>query len=244
MEALGGLIQCLFWRVLDKRMAQPGNADANGQVLGHLPASPVPAEADAIGNVPAFDFALNRIVSGPGSKFAAAPASAAPAEEPAGQAGGRRRRAGRKSRKGKGNKGKSRKTRKGKGKKGKSRKTRKGKGKSRKSRRGRKTGRRTRSHRGGGIIGTYLADSTANLQGVVNDLNRLLGDDQARRAITAEQSKLMAAKRQVAAATQTTYKVLSNAAAKLAGKPGTGRAVALLQQAANTQPDSRVFIRP
>jgi hypothetical protein len=114
----------------------------------------------------------------------------------------------------------------------------------------RKATRRTRGHRGGGIIGTYLSDATANLQDVVQDLNSVLKDDQARRAITAEQEKLMTAKRQVAAATQSTYKALSGAAAKLVGKPGTGRAVALLQQAANSQPQTRnnyfahSFIRP
>jgi hypothetical protein len=140
-------------------MAKPGNADANGQPLGHLPASPAPAGADAIGNnVPAFDYAPNRSVSGPGSKFAAAPS--AHAEEPAGQAGGRRRRKTHKSHKGKGRK--THKSHKGKGRK--THKSHKGKGKSRKGRKGHKTGRRTRSHRGGGIIGTYL--------------NRLLGDDQ------------------------------------------------------------------
>ena len=237
-------------------MVQPKNVDANGQ-----PQFPGTPPVPVGGADPVFDYGPARAVSGPGSAFAdPKPAAADDYESDAEvQDGGRRRRKSRRSRKGgmyhsKGgmyhSKGgmshrKSRRSRKGgmyhsKG----GMYHRKG------GKKTRKATRRTRGHRGGGIIGTYLSDATANLQGVVQDLNSVLKDDQARRAITAEQAKLMTAKRQVAAATQSTYKALSGAAAKLVGKPGTGRAVALLQQAANSQPQTRnnyfahSFIRP
>lgn len=188
--------------------------------------------------------------------YGAAPEAAAPAAPaagsaegaggPAAQPGGRRRKS-RKSRKTR----KSRKSRKGKkGKK--SRKSRKGRGrKSRKSRKGRKHTKRShrrtrrtrhrRRHRGGqNPVSKALAAAGAQFQTAVKDLGKLLSNDQARSAIIAQQGQLQAAKNQVAAATHSTYKALNNAAAQLAGKPGTGRLVGKLQQAANTQFMTRV----
>jgi hypothetical protein len=77
-------------------------------------------------------------------------------------------------------------------------------------------------------------------QSAVKGLSKLLSNDRARAAIIAQEGQLQTAKNQVAAATHSTYKALSNAAAQLAGKPGTGRIVGRLQQAANTQFMTRV----
>lgn len=173
----------------------------------------------------------------PAPQGPAAPAAPAPPQDPAEggpaaqQAGKRKSRKGRKGRKGR----KSRKSRKGR----KSRKSRK----SRKGRKHAKKGRRTRRrrHRGGqNPVAKALGSAGAQFQSAVKGLSKLLGNDQARAAIIAQEGQLQAAKNQVAAATHSTYKALSNAAAQLAGKPGTGRIVGRLQQAANTQYMTRV----
>ena len=100
------------------------------------------------------------------------------------------------------------------------------------------------------MIASILSQATTDLQGIVGTVRQLAKFDQGRRAITAQRADLQKAKQQVAAATQTTYKALNQAAAGLVGTPHSGHVVGLLQQAANSQPSTRrayperSFVRP
>jgi len=118
-------------------------------------------------------------------------------------------------------------------------KSRKPSRKSRKSRKGRKSSRKGRKSRKSGG-GPALKAITSEFQVAANAVKQLFSDDAARTAILADQAKLQTAKREVAAATQQTYKTMNNIAAQLVGTPGSGRKVALAQQAANSQYQTRL----
>lgn len=117
-------------------------------------------------------------------------------------------------------------------------KTRKG-GKTRKCVKGRK-GSKTRKGGRRQSGGKALTNAAGHLQAVANTIAGIFQDDKARSVITSKQANLQSAKRGVAAATQAAYKTLNGIAEDLVGEPGTGRVIGRVQQAANTQFQTRV----
>ena len=115
--------------------------------------------------------------------------------------------------------------------------------KANKTRRGRKGSkkhakRRThrRKHRGGNLV-QQLTGSFAPV--VAGPLQEVLGDDASRTKLKLDAKKLRASEVAVGANTLQGYKGAKNAAASIVNKAGSGNAVAVLQQLANSQPQVR-----
>lgn len=115
--------------------------------------------------------------------------------------------------------------------------------KANKTRRGRKGSKkhskkthRRRRHRGGNLISQLAGDFGPDVFG---SLQKILGDDGARTKLKLDAKQLRAAQIAVGTDVQQGYKGAKKAAASIVNKPGSGWAVALNQQLANSQPQVR-----
>lgn len=115
--------------------------------------------------------------------------------------------------------------------------------KANKTRRGRKGSKkhskkthRRRRHRGGNLIGWLAGNFRPAVSG---PLQKILGDDAARTKLKLDAKQLRAAEIAVANDVQQGYKAAKKTAASIVNQPGSGWAVALNQQLANSQPQDR-----
>ena len=95
-----------------------------------------------------------------------------------------------------------------------------------------------RKHRGGsnGLIAKLVGDFD---QAVIGPLQGVLGSDSTRSQLKADIKKLESAQNAVAKDVQQIYKAANKNAASIVNKPGSGNAVAVLQQLPNSQPQTR-----
>lgn len=95
-----------------------------------------------------------------------------------------------------------------------------------------------RRHRGGS--GGLISQLAGNFdQAVIGPLKGVLGSDSTRSQLKADLHKLESAQNAVAKDVQQIYKAANENAASVVNKPGSAGAVAVLQQLANSQPQTR-----